>query len=52
MGYKGRVRAVEGHSAGGTGSRGGITGSWARCRFDIGIPRVIPSRRREILDAS
>ena len=47
MGYKGRVRAVEGHSAGGTGSRGGITGSSAGCRFDIAIPPVVPSPRRE-----
>jgi hypothetical protein len=51
MGYKGRVKAVEGHSAGGTGGRGGITKSSARRCFDIGIAPVIPSPRQEILDA-
>ena len=51
MGYKGRVRAVEGHSTGGTSSRGGITESSARWRFDLGIPPVIASPRRESLDA-
>ena len=51
MGYKGRVRAVEGYSTGGTGSRGGITQSPARRGFDISCPPVIASPRREILDA-